>query len=178
MSKNKRRFEKVIFIWERFQWMFPIVVSDLFSCTEVTPCLRFATATTRLICTRGGHLLMPSIWWVQTNLLCEATLDSMEEYLQKIVGLVMAQCLTSVRRNTTGLFRQNWNGTGLNQYYAKPLTLQWEWNRNWELMHIEIVQDSISSLVRSPGKFQNGWETHSLSPQSQSQSHSSYRVKW
>ena len=26
----------------------------------------------------------------------------------------------------------------LNQYYAKPFKPQWEWDRDWELMHIEI----------------------------------------
>ena len=43
-------------------------------------------------------------------------------------------------------------------------TLQLMWELKLDQDHIEItVQHTVSSLVRSPGKVQNGLETHSLS---------------
>ena len=41
----------------------------------------------------------------------------------------------------------------LNQYYAKPFTLQWEWDWDWELEHIEITVQHTITHHKFPCKF-------------------------
>ena len=66
----------------------------------------------------------------------------------------------------------------LNQYCAEHFTLQLMWELKVDQYHIEnTVQHTVSSPVRSPGKVQNGLETHSLSSWSPLSSHISCSVK-
>ena len=66
----------------------------------------------------------------------------------------------------------------LNQYCAEHFTLQLMWELKLVQDYTEItVQHTVSSPVRSPGKVQNGLETHSLSSWSPLSSHISCSAK-